>query len=244
MRLCSPFTNATIIQNYYDITDKILVNNIDNNIRDNLKGILDIERLLRKIVVKYIQPYELHQIYESFTNIVSLVNTLIKSCLKDDLLVKIDKKSIKLFNNCINYIEENYDLEKLKRNNLIEIKENIYKVGIHKDIDNLIYKIDHSIGFMEKLAKKLKRNGLLIIIIRHDDKNQKSENSSYKNHLYSWSLLSFNNLVNKINLSIIEEGAIKMTLPPKLKFLKKFLGTNIILILSKILLFTGILFPK
>jgi DNA mismatch repair protein MutS len=175
MRLCSPFTNINTIQNYYDITEKILVNNFDNSIRDNLKGILDIERLLRKIVIKYIQPYELHQIYESFTNIVNLVNTLINSCLKDDLLKKIDKKSIKLFNNCIYYIEENYDLEKLKRNNLIEIKENIYKEGIHKDIDDLIYKIEHSIGFMDKLAKKLDtfiiNNDKSAIMIKHNDRD-------------------------------------------------------------------------
>ena len=175
MRLCSPFTNITTIQNYYDITDKILVNNFDNSIRDNLKGILDIERLLRKIVIKYIQPYELYQIYDSFTNIVSLVNILITSCLKDDLLNKIDKKSIKLFNNCINYIEDNFDLEKLKRNNLIEIKENIYKESIHKDIDELIYKIDNSIGFMEKLAKKLDtfiiNNDKSAIMIKHNDRD-------------------------------------------------------------------------
>jgi DNA mismatch repair protein MutS len=175
MRLCSPFTNITVIQNYYDITDKILVNNIDNSIRDNLKGILDIERLLRKIVIKYIQPYELHQIYESFTNIVNLINTLINSCLKEDLFVKINKKSIKLFNSCINYIEDNFDLQKLKRNNLIEIKENIYNVGIHKDIDDLIYKIDYSIGFMEKLAKKLDtfiiNNDKSAIMIKHNDRD-------------------------------------------------------------------------
>lgn len=114
MRLCSPFTNINTIQNYYDITDKIITNNIDNNIRDNLKGILDIERLIRKIVIKYVQPYELYQIYESFTNIVNLINTMIKSCLKNDLLNSIDKISIKSFNKCINYIEDNFDLEKLK----------------------------------------------------------------------------------------------------------------------------------
>jgi SAM-dependent methyltransferase len=129
-----------------------------------------------------------------------------------------------------------FSQQKLKKKKLIyfdkleKTKKNFNTIFALSVIDHL----DNPILFLKKLAKKLKRNGLLIIIIRHDDKNQKSENSSYKNHLYSWSLLSFNNLVNKINLSIIEEGAIKMTLPPKFKFLKKFLGTNIILILSKI----------
>ena len=32
MRLCSPFTNINTIQNYYDITDKIITNNIVHKI--------------------------------------------------------------------------------------------------------------------------------------------------------------------------------------------------------------------
>jgi SAM-dependent methyltransferase len=97
--------------------------------------------------------------------------------------------------------------------------------------------IDHlqdPIYFIKKLANKLKKNGQLIIIIRHDNKNQNQINSSWKGHLYSWSMLSFNNLLNSIGLRSIDHGIIKMTLPPGYIFLKKFFSTAQILSLSKL----------
>jgi SAM-dependent methyltransferase len=97
--------------------------------------------------------------------------------------------------------------------------------------------IDHlqnPILYIKKLASKLKKNGHLIIIVRHDSKNQNKYNSSYKRHLYSWSLLSFNNLLDSIGLKSTEEGSIKITLPPRFIFLKKIFGIKIILFLSSI----------
>ena len=210
MRLCSPFTCINTIQNYYNITEKVILNELENKIRDNLKAISDLERLLRKIDIKYIQPYELFQIYESFINTVNLINLLLNSNLKNDLLNFIDKKSIKLFNESINFIEDNFDLEKLKRNNLIEIKENIYKKNICKDIDDLIFKIDNSIGFMEKLAKKLdifiNNTDKSIISIKHNDRDgyylltTKTRGIKLKNEIEKLDNLSLDEN-NSINIS-------------------------------------------
>ena len=97
--------------------------------------------------------------------------------------------------------------------------------------------IDHTeypITFLKKLKNKLKKNGNIIIIIRHDSKNQDLKNSSYKQHLYSWSRLSFTNLLNKVGLKVYEKGIISMTLPPKFSSLKKVFGIKFILSLSKI----------
>ena len=156
MRLCAPYTDRTIIQYYYDLTEKIFeLGNTYEGIRNHLKEICDLERLFRKITIKFIQPYELYQIYTSFLSIIGMTQTLLKTNFKNDLLKIFDKKNINLFNNCINHINDKWSLEKIKKNNLIEIKENLYNDGIYKNIDNIVDKIDHSIGFMEKLAKKL-----------------------------------------------------------------------------------------
>lgn len=97
--------------------------------------------------------------------------------------------------------------------------------------------IDHlqdPVYYIKKLVGKLKNNGQLIIIIRHDNKNQNQSNSSYKEHLYSWSLLTFNNLINSIGLKCHEHGIIKMTLPPGFIFLKKLFSTRFLLFLSEL----------
>ena len=156
MRLCAPYTDRTIIQNYYDLTEKIInLENIYEIVRNYLKEICDLERLFRKITIKFIQPYELYQIYTSFLSIINMTQALLKTSFKNELLKIFDKKNINLFNECINELNNKWSIEKIKKNNLVEIKENLYNDGIYKNIDDIINKIDHSIGFMEKLAKKL-----------------------------------------------------------------------------------------
>jgi SAM-dependent methyltransferase len=116
-------------------------------------------------------------------------------------------------------------------------KLNDIKKGIKFDTIFALSVIDHlqnPIYFIKKLANKLKKNGQLIIIIRHDNKNQNQINSSYRRNLYSWSLLSFNNLLNSIKLKSFDHGIIKMTLPPGFIFLKKLFSIKFILLLSKL----------
>jgi DNA mismatch repair ATPase MutS len=156
MRLIAPYTDRNIIQNYYDLTEKILnLDTIYEQIRNQLKEICDIERILRKITIKFIQPYELYQLYYSLISIIDLIQLLLSTSFKDDLLLMFNKKNINIFNECVNYINKLWNIEKLKKNNLLEIKENLYNDGIYNNIDNIVLKINNGIGFMEKLAKKL-----------------------------------------------------------------------------------------
>lgn len=97
--------------------------------------------------------------------------------------------------------------------------------------------LDHlkdPISFIKKLSNRLKSDGIIIIIIRHDHKKQSQKNCFYREHLYSWSLLSFNNLLNSVGLKSIEDGVVKMTLPPLFNFFKKIFGIKILLLLSRI----------
>ena len=136
----------------------------------------------------------------------------------------------------------------VEKNNLSLKKVRGKKINCVSKLDNLNNKIkfdtifalsviDHlndPILLIKKLKNKLKNNGQIIIIVRHDSKNQNLRNSSYKEHLYSWSLLSFNNLLNSIGLKTLDEGVVKMTLPPGFNFFKKILNVRCILIISKV----------
>jgi DNA mismatch repair protein MutS len=153
-RLCAPYTDRNTITTHYDLTEKML--SIDfNTIRKYLIEISDLERLFRKISISHIQPYELFQIYTSFTSIVNIIQLLLKTNMKDDIFKMFTKKNINLFNDAIGYIEETFSIDKLKKNNMVEIKENIYNEGIYPVIDTIINKIDNGINFMDKLASKL-----------------------------------------------------------------------------------------
>lgn len=153
-RLCAPYTNKNTITSIYNLTEKIL--SIDfNTIRKYMVEISDLERLFRKISISHIQPYELFQIYTSFTSIVNIIQLLLKTNMKDDIFKMFTKKHINLFNDAIGYIEETFSMDKLKKNNMVEIKENIYNEGIYPIVDTIINKISNGINFMDKLACKL-----------------------------------------------------------------------------------------
>jgi DNA mismatch repair protein MutS len=154
-RLCAPFTDPNVINNYYDLTDKLLFSKKDEDIRTFLKSVSDLDKLFRKISIKFIQPYELYNINNSFENIVQIINLLIKTNLKSDILNIFSVANIKEFNQCIQFIEDTFNIEKLKLNNLIEIKESFYNEGIHDDIDIIQKNILDGNTFLKKLAKVL-----------------------------------------------------------------------------------------
>ena len=56
-RLCAPFTCVQTIQSYYDLTEKMLNFKLWEDIRSYLKEISDLDKLFRKLSIKFIQPY-------------------------------------------------------------------------------------------------------------------------------------------------------------------------------------------
>jgi DNA mismatch repair protein MutS len=171
-RLCAPYTNIDTINNYYNLTDKILENSIYENCRDHLKGINDLDKLFRKLSIKFIQPYELYSIYESFSHTIELIQMLLNTNLKLDILNIFSKKQIKIFNEAIEYLGKTFNINKLKINNLIEIKESFYNKNIHNDIDDIENKIIKSIGFIDKLANVLEKyDNNINLTIKHNDRD-------------------------------------------------------------------------
>jgi DNA mismatch repair protein MutS len=154
-RLCAPFTNSDIIQSYYNQTEKILELEIWEDIRGYLKEINDLDKLFRKISIKYIQPYELYTIYKSLQNIVKIIELTIKTPFKKDLYSIFSKSKIKLLEKTLNWIENRFDIEQLKLSNFNDIKISFYKTNIYSDLDILIEQIDCGIGMVEKLSKIL-----------------------------------------------------------------------------------------
>jgi len=91
-RLCAPYTNIDIINRYYELTDIMLEDNLYEKCRLGLNGINDLDKLFRKLSIKFIQPYELYNICDSFTKIVDVIQILLKSKFKKELLEMFDKK--------------------------------------------------------------------------------------------------------------------------------------------------------
>ena len=171
-RLCAPFTNPTTIQTYYDQTEKVLNYKIWENIRSYLKEMSDLDKLFRKLSIKYIQPYELDSIYKSLQNAAKIIELCIRSDFKKDLFLLFSKSDIKLLEKSINWIENKFDIPQLKLSNLNDIKISFYQPGIYADLDDLSDQISSGIGMVEKLSKVLEDICPNVSIsIKHNEKD-------------------------------------------------------------------------
>lgn len=154
-RLCAPFTNQETIEKYYDQTEKILKLKLWEDIRGYLKEITDLDKLFRKMSIKYIQPYELYSIYKSLQNIVKIIELIVKSEFKKDLFKIFSKNNIKSLEKALNWIENRFNIEQLKLSNLNEVKISFYLEDIYSDLDQLVKQITGGIEMVEKLSKAL-----------------------------------------------------------------------------------------
>lgn len=152
--LCAPYTNREIIQESYDITDCMIKFNLYDEIRSHLKCISDLDKLFRKLSIKYIQPYELYSIYESFTTIVQLINFVkTNSDLKKYMKKFFVKQDFVDINKCIEFVDNKFHIEKLRLSNLIEVKDSYYKNNIYKDLDDINKSISSNINIVDNIAK-------------------------------------------------------------------------------------------
>lgn len=154
-RLCAPFTDPNTIQNFYNQTEKMLKLDLWEDIRGYLKEITDLDKLFRKMSIKFIQPYELYSIYKSLQNIGKIIELVVKSEFKKDLFKIFSKSNIKILEKAINWIENKFNIEQLKSSNLNEVKISFYLTGVYPDLDELVKQITGGIGMVEILSKAL-----------------------------------------------------------------------------------------
>ncbi|MDC3174125.1 class I SAM-dependent methyltransferase, partial [Candidatus Pelagibacter sp.] len=129
------------------------------------------------------------------------------------------------------------ELNKKKIKNFVTLK------NVKNNHFNLVFAlsvIDHleyPAKTIKELKKKLTRNGKLIIIIRQDSFNQNKLNSTYNEHLYSWSPLSFTKFLKNQGIFVIKYKYLRFTLPPKFNFLKNLFGKKFTILISKMYYF-------
>jgi DNA mismatch repair ATPase MutS len=85
-RLTSPSTNPEIIKQYYDMSDSFLKQNnakLISKISESLNKINDIEKIVRKINIGKMQPYELASMINDFKEFLKIMKYVRKGCEKN-----------------------------------------------------------------------------------------------------------------------------------------------------------------
>jgi DNA mismatch repair protein MutS len=155
-QLTMPLIDSVKINQRYESIDIILKDQHQNQLVHYLEDIYDLDKLIRKLEINIIHPYEVYQFYLSFYQISKLTNYL-----TDNNLLKtfdINNELIKNTENIKQWISSRFILDKmngLNFNNFTESDCSFYNTNIHKSIDQLQDSINSAQNFMTLLIKTL-----------------------------------------------------------------------------------------
>lgn len=148
--LNQPLNNIELIQNRYDYIDEMINNDLYLSAEKHLNGVLDIERLGRKITLGNIHPFELANLLESFEQI----NNIVSLIRQNNIFSKIipNENTITELDNFMKYSKKQFNINELKKQNLNDIKTSFFNKGVYPKIDELQITMESGISFMENIC--------------------------------------------------------------------------------------------
>jgi DNA mismatch repair protein MutS len=212
-RLTNPIINSELLNERYNYIDFFIKNNLTTKIREHLKCIYDIERLHRKIGLKILNPFEFSNIDLSYSGLLDIL-TIINQYPLFKNLHNSETISIDLQNMIYNY-KNTFNLELLNKYKINDIVTNIFKQGIHTDIDSIQKTLTeyHSVfnnlakTFSDVINKESKKDLSDSVKVVYNEKDQyhlvttKNRYSLIEKY-YKNNLIKINNV--KINLSDLQ----------------------------------------
>lgn len=147
--LASPITSVKKLNNIYDNVDIFMKSNILKQLDKQLQKVHDIERLYRKITIHKLNP----------TQMVDFINSFVKI----DEIFKIIGSNNKLSLFCADvsqinkFLNDNINIKKAKLYNISDIKENIFNIGVHNDLDKLQNTITNNHTIIDELHVYLEK---------------------------------------------------------------------------------------
>lgn len=145
--LINPIIDINIINNRYNCIDFFIKDKLYVDVRKHLKLLCDIQKYLRKISLEKIYPNEWITLINSFENI-NKIFEIIKSIETLEI-----NKNISYSQEILEYIINILNIEECnKYSNLNEIKTNIFKPEINKELDILNSSIYDNFNYLCKIS--------------------------------------------------------------------------------------------
>ncbi len=146
-RLLNPIYDIKILEERFELIQKVLPNY--KEYEDNLKQIYDLERILRRIKLQKLHPFELSYLYYSMLSIKEILNIESKNTLN------IDKNFLKNVNDFITILDSKFDIDICAKYAFNQIDENIFKSGIYPLIDDLQNEQKKQLEKLQIITKKI-----------------------------------------------------------------------------------------
>ena len=127
-RLLNPIINIKLLNDRYKKIE-IMMKNQNSELDNNLKLIVDIERVHRKILLYNIEPFKFESLYSTYIGIDNVFKNINKNFY--------NKKLHDKFKNYLNDINKYFNLNLMKNVSLTDISESFIKEGYNDKIDNM-----------------------------------------------------------------------------------------------------------
>ena len=137
-RLLQPINNVSILKDRYEKIQNMIDSNNSYKIRDILKSVLDIERMVRRMILNKFNPSE----WTSFHN-------SLESIMAAQKLLNIDCTFIE---NIVHDYIDILDIDEASKYTLNDIKGNIFKIGNYAEIDTLDRSYQFHLSELDKIA--------------------------------------------------------------------------------------------
>jgi DNA mismatch repair protein MutS len=152
LSLSQPLIDVKEINKRIDLIEKLIINKKYIKISNFLEDICDLERLIRRMEIGKLHPFELNSLYISCYQINKIIEYSKQEELFDINLNYINHMEI------INYIESTFEISNicnLNFSNFTQYNNTIFKLNKYNQIDELYNKIQSSENFMENLVTLL-----------------------------------------------------------------------------------------
>ena len=147
-RLLSPVTNKKILEDRYDEIDS--VGGIQETLVKHLTGIIDMERLHRRALLRKMAPTQFYNLDQCFSQILTLVDIMYSSKTTQPTFYKSLKEYINIY-------KKELCLDKCMLWNLDQIDQNPFNPGVHETLDNYQLEIEKKISYFENVAHVLSK---------------------------------------------------------------------------------------
>lgn len=151
--ICNPLNDPKEINFRYNCTEELINNNLYLTIEKELEYILDIERLIRRVYLSSIQPYDLANLFESF-NYIENIYKLIESTKYNSKYLP-DKQIITQLNDFLTEFKKMFNIDELKKQNINDITASFFNKNMFSIIDELEDKMGDSVQSMEEICNVL-----------------------------------------------------------------------------------------
>jgi len=153
-RLLYPILDSNKLKDRYDTIEKFQRDHLYDKLKPNLRNILDVEKLHRKMGLSLLTPYEFYALHTSYTYLKKITNTLNES------LPEIIKENTELLTELDNFMNEYdviFELNELEKYSLINMSTSVFKKGKYPEIDQLQDKITRSKRQIDLICDKLSK---------------------------------------------------------------------------------------